>query len=46
LFENIRNKPEFKQLVQKFKSQIEGLRKQAQVKIANREFPTREMIGK
>lgn len=46
LFENIRNEPEFKQLVQKFKSQIEELRKQAQVKIANGEFPTREMIGK
>ena len=46
LFENIRNESEFKQLVQKFKSQIEDLRKQAQVKIANGEFPTREMIGK
>ncbi|HLF47009.1 MAG TPA: adenylate/guanylate cyclase domain-containing protein [Chitinophagaceae bacterium] len=46
LFENIKNEPEFKQLVQRFKSEIEVLRKEAQKKIATGEFPTIEMIRK
>ncbi len=44
LFENIKNEPEFQQLVQRFKSEIEVLRNEARVKIASGEFPTPEMI--
>jgi adenylate cyclase len=46
LFENIKNEPEFKQLVQRFKSEIEVLRNLAQEKIKKGEFPTPEMISK
>ena len=46
LFENIKNDPEFKQLAQRFKSEIEILRKQAEEKIKKGEFPTPEMIRK